>query len=222
MDRIRRELAACGDADRAVQQQRYMRSAIPFHGVRMGDVRRIVRAALRDDAIVDRPDLVATVTGLWDGVTHREQWYAALAVLQAPGCRTLRDVTLLPLYDHLVVTGRWWDVVDDIATHGIRELLLRDPDRVAPLMRSWSRDDDLWRRRASLVCQVGAGDATDRHLLQDVVLANIGGTDFFLRKGVGWALRDFARTDPEWVRQLVARHGGQMSAMSVREATKHL
>ena len=75
---------------------------------------------------------------------------------------------------------------------------------------------------ASLVCQVGAKGGTDRELLQDVVLANVGGTDFFLRKGVGWALRDFSRTDPEWVRRFVVRNRDAMSPLSVREATKHL
>lgn len=222
VERIRHELAASGDPDRAVQQQRYMKSALPFHGVSMPDVRRIVRSALRDHPIDDQRDLVRTVTQLWDEVTHREQWYAALGILRAPRHRPLRDGHLLHLYDHLVVTGCWWDVVDDVATHCLRELLVREPAELGELMRSWSIDEHLWRRRASLVCQVGAKGDTDLGLLHDVVVANVGDSDFFVRKGIGWALRDYSRTDPEWVRRFVAANETVMSPLSVREATKHL
>lgn len=199
-----------------------MKSTLPFLGIPMPDVRRIVRSALRDHPIDDQSDLVDTVTELWDDVTHREQWYAALGILRAPRHRVLRDGHLVPLYDHLVVTGCWWDVVDDVATHCLRELVVREPTKTAQLMRSWSIDEHLWRRRAALVCQVGAKGETDPDLLHDVVVANMGDPDFFVRKGMGWALRDYARTDPEWVRQFVAEHGPAMSALSVREATKHL
>lgn len=222
VERIRHELAALGDPDRAVAQQRYMKSALPFHGVSMPEVRRVVRSALREHPIDDQRDLVGTVTDLWDDVTHREEWYAALAVLRAPRHRGLRDGRLLPLYDHLVVTGCWWDVVDDLATHCLRELLAREPAEVARLMRSWSIDEHLWRRRAALVCQVGARGETDPELLHDVVVVNMGDSDFFVRKGIGWALRDYARTDAQWVRRFVAEHQTALSPLSVREATKHL
>jgi 3-methyladenine DNA glycosylase AlkD len=222
VEQIRHELADSGDAERAVRQQRYMKSSLPFHGAPMPTVRRIVRAAVHVHPVTDQRDLTTTVLTLWDEASHREDWYAALAVLEAPQHRAWRDLTLLPLYDHLVVTGHWWDVVDDLATHALRELLAAEPDRVGALMREWAVDDDLWRRRAALVCQVGAKAGTDVELLEDVVLVALGDTDFFIRKGIGWALRAYAHTDPEWVRAFVASHRDQMSPLSLREATKHL
>jgi 3-methyladenine DNA glycosylase AlkD len=222
VDQIRRELADAGDAERAVQQQRYMKSPLPFHGASMPTVRRIVRSALRAHPVSDQRHLITTVLSLWDEAAHREEWYAALAVLHAPRHRAWRDVTLLPLYDHLVVTGHWWDVVDDLATHSLRELLGLEPEHVGGLMREWAADDDLWRRRAALVCQVGAKDDTDVALLEDVVTLTLDDADFFVRKGIGWALRSYAHTDPEWVRAFVDAHRDRMSPLSVREATKHL
>ena len=188
----------------------------------MPTVRQVVRSALRVHAVADQRDLTTTVLTLWDEATHREEWYAALAVLQAPRHRTWRDLTLLPLYDHLVVTGHWWDVVDDLATHSLGELLVLEPEQVGRLMREWAVDDDVWRRRSALVCQVGAKTDTDVALLADVVRVNLDDADFFVRKGIGWALRAYARTDPEWVRAFVDAHRDQLSPLSVREATKHL
>ncbi len=226
-ERIRRDLAHHADVERAEQQQAYMKSAMPYRGVRLPEVRRLTAAALREDPIDSQPALVATVTSLWNDAAYREERYAALAVLQDRAHRQLRDVHLLPLYDHLVITGRWWDVVDDLGTHALRELLTAHPAQVAPDIRRWARDNDLWRRRAALVCQVGAKGATDAALLSDVITSALSPPDevrsnFFVRKGIGWALRDYARTDPEWVRAFVRTHRQHLSPLSIREATKHL
>lgn len=199
-----------------------MKSAMPFRGVTLPDVRRIAKAALREHPIADQAELVGTVNDLWDAAEFREERYAALTVLQVPRHRQWRDVPLLPLYEHLIVTGRWWDLVDDVSTHALGELLRAHPTDVAPTIRVWASDDDLWRRRAALVCQVGAKSDTDRQLLADVIEAAAPERDFFVRKGIGWALRDYARTDPRWVQDFVDSHRDLLSPLSVREATKHL
>ena len=89
-------------------------------------------------------------------------------------------------------------------------------------MRGWAIDDDRWLRRVAVICQLGAKDRTDRALLTDAVLANAADRDFFLRKAIGWALRDYARTDPAWVRRFVTAHEDELSPLSKREALKHL
>ena len=224
---VRADLAAVADPDRAAQQQAYMKSAMPFRGVPMPEVRRITKAAVRAHPLDGQGALIDAVTELWDAATHREELYAALTVLQVPRHRSWRTSALLPLYEHLVLTGRWWDVVDDLATHAVGELLRAEPGRVAPVIRRWAAADDLWLRRAALVCQVGAKDSTDPGLLADVLEAALTAPealshDFFVRKGIGWALRDYARTNPAWVRSFVDAHAAQLSPLSVREATKHL
>lgn len=211
------------DPERAIGQQRYMKSALPYLGLTSPVLRKALRPVLASPAyrIAERGEWEATVRALWSGATHREHWYAALALLAQRPYAGWRDPELLSLLDHLIRAGAWWDVVDEIATHRVREILLGWPDEVAPIMRAWSRDELLWVRRASIICQVGAKQGTDTYLLTEVIEPNLADPDFFIRKAIGWVLRDYARTDPEWVRAFVDAHPS-MSGLSRREALKHL
>ncbi|NLJ55319.1 MAG: DNA alkylation repair protein [Intrasporangiaceae bacterium] len=211
------------DPERAVGQQAYMKSALPYLGLTSPVLRKALRPVLADPAyrIVSREEWEATVRALWDRATHREHWYAALSLLGHRTYRSWQDPHLLPLIDGLVRDGAWWDVVDDLATHFVREILLAYPEEVAQTMRTWSLDDDLWIRRTAMLCQVGAKQATDPDLLTDVIEPNIEHTDFFSRKAIGWALREYAKTDPDWVRTFVEQHPN-LSGLSRREALKHL
>jgi 3-methyladenine DNA glycosylase AlkD len=219
--RIRFALAGAGDPVRAEGQQRYMRSALPFRGLTSPELRALLRPMLKDYVPGSRDEWEATVRDLWDGATHREEWYAALAVARHRRARAWLDPGSLPLWRHLVVTGAWWDVVDETATHLVRDTLAGHTDTVTPVIDGWSVDDDLWLRRTSVLCQVGRGVDTDRDLLLRVVEANLDDPSFWLRKAIGWGLRDYARTDPAWVRAQVDRLGDRLSGLSRREASKH-
>jgi 3-methyladenine DNA glycosylase AlkD len=124
------------------------------------------------------------------------------------------------------VTGAWWDLVDTIASHHVREILERFPGEVTPLLERWAVDDDLWLRRTAMLSQLGRKSATDVELLRIVLESNLEdslhGREFFIRKALGWALRDHARTDPDWVRAFVTEHESRLSGLSRREALKHL
>jgi 3-methyladenine DNA glycosylase AlkD len=220
--RIRKDLRAAQDEERARKQQAYMKSSLPFFGVPVPEVRRISRRALLAHPTETSAEMVEVVATLWDEVTHREEWYCALAVLMAKRNASWRSPSLMSMYDHMIVTGAWWDVVDDLATHAVREQLLVHRRLIVPAIRKWSSDDHLWRRRAALVCQVGAKTGTDTTLLSVVLRANLSGTDFFIRKGIGWALRDYSRTDQAWVAAFVDEHRSQLSPLSLKEATKYL
>ncbi|MCA1782620.1 MAG: DNA alkylation repair protein [Dermatophilaceae bacterium] len=216
-------LAARADPERAVGQQRYMKSRLPYLGLTSPVLRQAVRPVLADPAyrIAERSEWERTVRHLWKHATHREHWYAALALLAHRHYRTWRDPQVLPLLEDLIRDGAWWDVVDSIATHEVRDLLLGWPGEIAPTLRRWSRDRSLWVRRAAILAQVGAKDRTDPALLSELIQPNLMDPDFFSRKAIGWALRDYARTDPAWVRTFVAARP-ELSALSRREALKHL
>lgn len=224
--RLRAALAAAGDPGRAAGQQAYMKSALPFHGIASPELRRIVTPLLREHAPADRAGWEATVRELWDGATHREQRYSALALAQHRSARAWQYPGVLPLHRHLVVTGAWWDLVDETATRLVGPVLLAHRDAVTPVMDAWSVEDDLWLRRVAVLAQLKHKKQTDTALLERVVLANLEGSpfgsQFFIRKAIGWALREHAKTDPGWVRDLVDRQTGRMSGLTVREATKHL
>lgn len=219
---LRAELAAAGDPDRAVAQQRYMRSAMPYHGLAAPQLRALLRPHLRSFAPTDRSEWERTVRRFWDEATHREEWYVAIAFARHRSARAWQDVETLDLYRHLVVTGAWWDVVDEIAQHLVGACLLADRRRVSEVLRGWAVDDDLWLRRTAVICQLGHGDAVDRRLLTYAIESNLDDTSFWLRKAIGWALRQYARVDPDWVRAYVDSLGDRLSGLSRREATKHL
>jgi 3-methyladenine DNA glycosylase AlkD len=225
---LRTALAAEGDPERAVQQQRYMKSAMPFRGIGLPRVRTIVRGVLDDPA--HRPgsaaEWEATVRRLWDEASYREERYAALTVARHRSARAWRTPAVLPLYRHLVVTGAWWDLVDETAGDLVAPLLRASRTEVTPTVLAWAEDEDLWLRRAAILSQLGAKAETDTALLETVLTANLEGSrhgsEFFVRKAIGWALRDYARTDPDWVRGFLARHHARLSGLSRREASKHL
>jgi 3-methyladenine DNA glycosylase AlkD len=219
---IRAALAGAGDPERAVAQQAYMKSELPFHGIGAPDLKRLLRPLLAAYEPAGRGEHEATVRTLWDEVTHREEWYAAIALARHRSARPWLDPRALPLWRHLLVTGAWWDVVDEVAAHLVGATLARHRGQVAPVVRQWATGDDPWLRRAAVICQLALKDQTDLDLLRHAIDSNIDDTSFWLRKAIGWALREHAKTDPEWVLAEVARLGERMSGLSRREATRHL
>jgi 3-methyladenine DNA glycosylase AlkD/copper chaperone CopZ len=220
---IRAALRTAADPLKAEPMRAYMKSEMPFLGVQKPDRVRVLRPAFRAHVLPDRSCWESTIRRLWDDAAYREERYAATDLAQvrcyAPWTS---DPASLPLYDHLIVSGAWWDHVDDIAIRLVGRVLRAHPVRTAPLIRAWSRDPDRWRRRSAVICQVGCGEETDVELLRECVLATLDDPDFFLRKGIGWALRQHAKTDPTWVRTFVSIHGDRLSPLSRREALKHL
>ncbi len=222
-------LAAEADPVRAQSQQRYMKSEQPFLGLGVPRVRALVAAAVRAGPLPTAGCWRRAVRALWDDPPYREYRYAAIGVVRHPKHGRYLTVGELPLLEHLVVSGAWWDLVDETAAV-IGDLRAADPD-VATDLRAWAVAPDVWRRRAAIICQVGHGAEIDLGLLSWAVEHNLEGAatappggrqDFFVRKAIGWALRDYARTDPHWVRGYVRRHGDRLSGLSVREALKHL
>ena len=220
---VSRRLAAHGAPARAVAQQRYMKSLLPYHGVPSPVVALICREVFQNVAFADAAEWERTALSLWDGATHREEWYVALQLLRlrryhawatAPG--------LVPTLRHLIASGAWWDVVDDIASHLVGDLLRARPSDVAPTIRAWATDPDPWLRRAAILSQLGSKRQTDTDLLAYALTSNLTDPGFFLRKGIGWALREYAKTDPAWVLGFVSDHRGSLSTLSRREALKHL
>jgi 3-methyladenine DNA glycosylase AlkD len=213
---IRQALAAAADPVRAAGQQAYMKSALPFRGVGVPQVRRVARqhgqAAGLDLAQIER-----ATRRLWDEAAFREERYAALGLTGLP-C-ALGRLELVPLYEHVVVTGAWWDFTDEVA-HRIAALHDAQPAEAAAVVRRWAGADSLWLRRLAIISQLGRRERTDVALLAHAIGLNADDAEFFIRKAIGWALRDYARSDPAWVRAYVAC--GRLSPLSGREALKHL
>ncbi|KJL23925.1 DNA alkylation repair enzyme [Microbacterium azadirachtae] len=213
---IREALRAAADPALAPGQQAYMKSAMPFLGVRVPDARRLATQAAR--GIDDVDELRDAALDLWRAAGYREERYAAQALMALKPLRGRLD--LLDVHEEMIRTGAWWDHVDEVA-HRLADLLDSHPAELAVELRVWADDEDLWIRRAAIIAQLQRRDRVDHGLLSDVIEANLGDEEFFIRKAIGWALRDHARADPDWVRAFVDAHPS-LSPLSRREALKHL
>jgi 3-methyladenine DNA glycosylase AlkD len=131
------------------------------------------------------------------------------------------DLRMLPLYEEIIRSGASWDLVDGVA-HRICALLQEHRQEVTPLLLTWSSHEDFWFRRASITAQLAARSSTDTALLARVIETNMGDKEFFIRKAIGWSLREYAKTDPDWVRDFVKHHDRSLSPLSRREALKNL
>lgn len=198
-----------------------MKSDMPFLGVPKPARETVTKAVFAAHVITDRQAWIDTITTLWRTADFREERYAALDLAGAKRYQVWQDVDLVPLYEELIVTGAWWDFVDEIAARRVGGLLRAHPDDLTPTMRAWATDVDQWKRRTSVICQLKSKDATDTDLLTDTIESTMDDPDFFLRKAIGWALREYAKTDPGWVRHFVDTHP-ELSPLSRREALKHL
>jgi 3-methyladenine DNA glycosylase AlkD len=224
VDAVRAALALAGDPARAAAQQAYMKSQLPYRGITSPELRAILRPIFADPELQlrDRAAWERAVRTLWDEATHREELYAAIALTGHRDYRGWQDPQALTLYRYLVTTGAWWDLVDEVAGNRVGPILQAHSEVVTPLVRQWSRDEDLWLRRTAIICQLGLREQTDVALLQDVIEPNLADRSFWIRKAIGWALRQYARTDPQWVLAAVTAYGDRLSGLSRREAMKHL
>ena len=212
-------LAAAADPSKAVPMAAYMKTDMPFYGVQAAPRVPILREAVRHFPPADRAGYRAGVLALWNG-SHRENKYVAIDYARAfPRYVTLSSV---PMYRRMIVDGAWWDLVDEIAVHLVGRVLLRQRNRMTPKIVTWIDDPDLWLRRTAILSQLGHKDATDEGLLFAACERRMDEREFFIRKAIGWALRDYARTAPDAVARFVADHRTELSGLSYREATKHL
>ena len=219
---VRDALRTVREPERAAGQQRYMKSTMPFMGVRVPVMRKTARAVFGSHPPRSGAQWQATVRTLWREARFRELRYAAIELLVHPPCLPWLTMDRVPLVDELVVDGAWWDYVDRIAPAGLGHLVTVHPAPAGALMRAWARDENVWRRRAAILCQLGFKEETDLELLHDCLSPSFGHGEFFVRKAMGWALRAHAWTDPRWVQRYVAEHENELSKLTRREALKNV
>lgn len=198
--------------------QAYMKTDMAFLGVASSERKTVRRMLASDFPPEDNQAYRDQVTDLWHQ-DWREAKYLAIDV--ARHHRRYISFTNLDLYETMIREGGWWDFVDAIAAHLVGRIVFDDRERMRPILEAWIDDDDLWIRRTALLAHLGHKEATDVAQLFDFCTRRASETEFFIRKAIGWALRQHARTDPEAVRRYVADHP-ELSGLSRREATKHL
>jgi 3-methyladenine DNA glycosylase AlkD len=215
----RNELAKNHDGRKAREMAAYMKTDMPFYGVSAPMRDEIMREALRRHPIASINDLERVASSFWS-LPHREEKAIATRLLHVR--KKWISLDLLPLYERMIREGAWWDLVDEIATHVMGALWLAHPEIIAPLMDRWIEDEDLWIRRTAIIGQLKNKKRTDETRLFAYCRRCAPETDFFIRKAIGWALREYSKTSPDAVSDFIDSDGDRLSPLSLREAKKYL
>jgi 3-methyladenine DNA glycosylase AlkD len=216
------QLRAAAEPARAPAMQTYMKSAMPYLGVSAVPLRHVCQGVFAGLAWDDRTSWQADVLAIWRGAEFREERHAAIELTGVKAARSFQHIDALPMYEELIVTGAWWDYVDQIVGQRFWTLLKNDRVAMKTAMLAWSRDDDMWKRRSAIICQLKAKAETDLDFLYACIEPSLGSKEFFLRKAIGWALRQYAWTDPAEVQQYVKQNEDRLSGLSKREALKNV
>jgi 3-methyladenine DNA glycosylase AlkD len=222
IEAARAELEAAGDPARAPGMQAYMKSAMPYRGVSAVPLRAICKRLFAGHPLPSEAEWRSAVLGLWRDAKYREERYVAVELTGFKAYREHQTMDALPLYEELIVSGAWWDYVDPIASHRLGGLLRDHATPMRKVMRAWSRDADMWKRRSSILCQLTFKEHTDLEFLYACIAPSLGSKEFFLRKAIGWALRQYAWTDPAEIVRYVREHESELSGLSKREALKNV
>jgi 3-methyladenine DNA glycosylase AlkD len=219
---LRKALRQAGDPLKAPAMQAYMKSAMPYHGIPAPLLRQVCKATFAAVSFTTALQWQTLVLGLWRNARFREERYAAVYLTGDQRAQSFQTPAAMKVYEELIVTGAWWDYVDEIASHRVGPILRDYPGHMRRKMLSWSKSADLWKRRTSIICQLGFKEETDLALLYACIEPSLESREFFLRKAIGWALRQYARTDPSEVRRYVRVNRARLSGLSRREALKHI
>ncbi|WP_171113135.1 MULTISPECIES: DNA alkylation repair protein [Streptomyces] len=216
--RLTATYSAAADPARAAPMRAYMKDVAPFLGLTTPVRRALSRTVVEGTPRPDEADCTAVALRCWQ-LPEREYHYFVVDYLRRHVSRC--SSAFLPVARQLITTVSWWDTVDLIAAHVVGPLVAADPGLKAE-MDAWIVDDDLWVARAALLHQLRYKERTDTERLFTYCLRQSGHPDFFIRKAIGWCLREYAKTDPDAVRGFLARERGRFAPLSVREALKNI
>lgn len=150
--------------------------------------------------------------------SFREYQYVALDYLMM--MKKHLTATDIPNLKQLAISKSWWDTVDGI--DGLVGLIVLAHPELEELMIAWSTDDNMWLRRIAIDHQLSRKEKTNSNLLERIISNNFGQSEFFINKAIGWSLRDYSKTNPQWVSDFVKKYREQLAPLSIREASKYL
>ncbi|MBE1298672.1 MAG: DNA alkylation repair protein [Alteromonadaceae bacterium] len=215
---LKSEMQRLAMPEKAASMQAYMKTTQPFYGLAAPARKQIIRSAKKQFQIVDFAEYQTTIETLWHG-SCREDMYMALEI--AEQYRQFRTLEALPLYERLLKTASNWDTVDWISGTLIGLLLLNNellPSKVV----KWQADENFWVRRCALLAHLKHKSDTQTELLASSIILLAPETEFFIRKAIGWVLREYSKTNPDWVNEFVAENKTILSRLSYREALKNI
>lgn len=214
-DGLFKELEASKDPERAEKMSAYMKDKFPFLGLQKSRLDEIIKPYYKESRKADFD--WGFVRLCWDK-PYREAQYVAVGYVLLHQKKLEKDD--LEKIHEFIVEKSWWETVDMLDT-AVGTIVMKYPE-LKQTMLEWSVSDNLWLRRAAIDFQLKYKEQTDRALLSRIIQNNLGSKEFFINKAVGWSLREYAKTNGDWVRRFLTEFDDRLAPLSKREASKHL
>lgn len=204
------------DKENAIAMSKYMRNMFDFYGLPTPKRKEVYNDFIKNEKKLKTIDWIFLDKCYEDN--HREFQYLVYDYLFAMKQYVSYDD--IPKIKEYIVNKSWWDTIDFLCKV-IGDIELRDL-RVKDLMLEWSKDNNIWIKRTAIEHQLNLKDKTDDELLEKIIVNCFGTDEFFINKAIGWALREYSKTNSIWVREFINRYKNQMSDLSIKEASKYI
>ncbi len=216
---VQSKFSELADPVKAGPMQAYMKTTMPFYGIQKPDRIPVYKEMKCHFAPANKAQYESAVRALW-ALAHREEKYTAIEYARQH--KSFITADSIPLYKELIQSGAWWDIVDDVAINLVGDVYLARRSELRPLINSWIDDADIWIRRTALISHNHHRASTDAEQLFDHCLRRAHEKEFFIRKAIGWALREYSYANPDGVRNFLLSNRGQLSLLSFKEGGKRL
>jgi 3-methyladenine DNA glycosylase AlkD len=214
---LQEAFARHANPERAASAKAYMRDQFDYYGLEAKLWRQLVKAHIQERPLPTPGQLASVAKQLWR-LPQREFQYAAVEIVAA--CQKEWTADTVDLIEYCLVHKSWWDTVDHIASELTGPYFRRFPEQVGPVTSRWNLAANIWLQRSSIMFQKAYKKETDTALLEKYILRLLDSKEFFVQKAIGWALREYGKTNPDWVKRLVAQQ--PLSPLSKREALKRI
>ena len=211
------KFSAAANPEKGRQMSKYMKNLFEYYGIQATQRRELSRSFIQEEGIPHKNELFGTVKKLWS-LPQREYQYFGMEL--AAKFNKKPEVSDIEIFEWMILHKSWWDTVDFIASNLVGNYFQIYNDKTYKIMEYWLASGNMWLQRTSLIFQLKYKEYTDTDLLSRQINALNHSKEFFINKAIGWALREYSKTNPDWVRQFVAQT--ELSTLSKREALKRL
>ena len=215
-NKLYEEMIQHKNEEQAQKMSKYMLNKFEYIGIKTPERRKIFKNSFKEYKNKEKIDW-EFVNKCWENKYREFQYVAADYLKNMKDKLTIDDI---PKFKQLILKKSWWDTIDNLDMT-IGALALKDSN-VNKILMEWSIDENIWLRRIAIDHQLLRKEKTDTELLEKILKNNLGQAEFFINKAIGWALRDYSKTNPNWVKNFIEKNREKMAKLSIREASKYL
>ena len=215
-NKLYEEMIQHKNEEQAQKMSKYMLNKFEYIGIKTPERREIFKNFFKEYKNEEKIDW-EFVNKCWENKYREFQYVAADYLKNMKDKLTIDDI---PKFKRLILKKSWWDTIDNLDMT-IGALALKDSN-VNKILLEWSLDENIWLRRIAIDHQLLRKEKTNTELLEKILKNNLGQAEFFINKAIGWALRDYSKTNPEWVKNFIEENRENMAKLSIKEASKYL